>query len=59
VNAALSELPALLAPSLDVVRRSVAHSAGVDFACSGADFLSASHRNMERAGMRLQFTRAI
>jgi hypothetical protein len=36
-----------------------ADSAGVDFACSGAAFLSASHRNMERAGMRLQFTRAI
>jgi GNAT superfamily N-acetyltransferase len=36
-----------------------ANSAGVDFACSGAEFLSASHRNMERAGMRVQFTRAI
>jgi GNAT superfamily N-acetyltransferase len=36
-----------------------AHSAGVDFACSGAEFLSASHRNMERVGLRVQFTRAI
>jgi GNAT superfamily N-acetyltransferase len=36
-----------------------ASAAGVDFICSGADFLSASHRNMERAGMRLQFVRAV
>jgi GNAT superfamily N-acetyltransferase len=36
-----------------------AMSAGVDFVCSGADFLSNSHRNMERAGMRLLFLRAI
>jgi GNAT superfamily N-acetyltransferase len=35
-----------------------ASAAGVDFICSGADFLSASHRNMQRAGMRLQFVRA-
>lgn len=33
--------------------------AGVDFICSGADFLSTSHRNMERAGMRLLFLRAM
>jgi ribosomal protein S18 acetylase RimI-like enzyme len=33
--------------------------AGVDFVCSGADFLSTSHRNMERAGMRLLFLRSI
>jgi GNAT superfamily N-acetyltransferase len=32
-----------------------ASAAGVDFVCSGADFLSASHRNMERVGMRLLF----
>lgn len=32
---------------------------GVDFICSGAAFQSASHRNMERAGMRVQFVRAI
>jgi hypothetical protein len=34
-------------------------SAGVDFVCSGADFLLTSHRNMERIGMRLLFLRAI
>jgi ribosomal protein S18 acetylase RimI-like enzyme len=33
--------------------------AGVDFICSGADFLSNSHRNMERVGMKLLFLRAI
>jgi GNAT superfamily N-acetyltransferase len=32
--------------------------AGVDFACSAAEFLSQSHRNMERAGFRIQFVRA-
>jgi hypothetical protein len=36
-----------------------ASTAGVDFVCSGADFLSTSHRNMERAGMRLLFLRSI
>jgi GNAT superfamily N-acetyltransferase len=36
-----------------------ASAAGVDFVCSGADFLSTSHRNMERIGMRLLFLRAI
>jgi ribosomal protein S18 acetylase RimI-like enzyme len=36
-----------------------AAAAGADFVCSGAEFLSASHRNMERAGMRMQFIRAI
>lgn len=36
-----------------------AHAAGVDFVCSGADYLSTSHRSMERVGMRVQFTRAI
>ena len=36
-----------------------AHASGVDFVCSGADFLSQSHRNMERAGMRVQFVRAL
>jgi hypothetical protein len=36
-----------------------ARAAGVDFVCSGADFLSTSHRNMERAGMRLLFLRSI
>ena len=32
---------------------------GADYACSGASFLSTSHRNMVRAGMRLQFVRAL
>src|SRR5262249_27772107 len=36
-----------------------ARAAGADVVCSGAAFLSTSHRNMERLGMRLQFTRAI
>jgi ribosomal protein S18 acetylase RimI-like enzyme len=36
-----------------------ASAARVDFVCSGADFLSTSHRNMERAGMRLLFLRSI
>jgi ribosomal protein S18 acetylase RimI-like enzyme len=36
-----------------------AKAAGVDFAISGAEFLSASHRNMERLGMRLLFIRSI
>jgi len=36
-----------------------ASAAGVDFVCSGADFLSTSHRNMERVGMRLLFLRSI
>ncbi|HUI98152.1 MAG TPA: GNAT family N-acetyltransferase [Xanthobacteraceae bacterium] len=36
-----------------------ARAAGADIVCSGAALLSASHRNMERLGMRLQFTRAI
>jgi hypothetical protein len=36
-----------------------ASAAGVDFVCSGADFLSTSHRNMERAGMRILFLRSI
>jgi len=29
------------------------------FVCSGAEFLSQSHRNMERAGMRVQFVRSL
>jgi ribosomal protein S18 acetylase RimI-like enzyme len=36
-----------------------AKAAGVEFVCSGADYLSTSHRNMERVGMRLLFLRAI
>jgi hypothetical protein len=31
---------------------------GADLVFSGAEPFSSSHRNMERAGMRLQFTRA-
>jgi ribosomal protein S18 acetylase RimI-like enzyme len=34
-------------------------AAGADLVCSGADYLSTSHRNMERAGLRVQFTRAL
>ena len=36
-----------------------AGTAGADLLCSGADPFSTSHRNMERAGMRLQFVRAM
>ena len=36
-----------------------ASAAGVDFICSGAEFLSDSQRNMQRTGMRLQFVRAV
>jgi len=36
-----------------------ASAAGVDFVCSGADFLSQSHRDMERAGMRVLFVRSL
>ena len=44
-----------------LLRRRIAEAtaAGVDFVCSGAAYLSASHRNMERAGMRVQFVRAL
>lgn len=44
-----------------LLRRRLRHAsrAGVEFICSGADFLSTSHRNMERMGMRLLFLRAI
>ena len=40
-------------------RIAAAAAAGADFVCGGANFLSASHRNMERAGMRVQFVRAL
>jgi GNAT superfamily N-acetyltransferase len=36
-----------------------ASAAGVDFICSGAEFLSQSHRNMERSGMRVLFVRSL
>jgi len=48
-----------LQTALLVRRIADAHAAGVDFVCSGADFLSQSHRNMERAGMRVQFVRSL
>jgi len=43
-----------------LLRRRIADASrsGVDFVCSGADYLSTSHRNMERVGMRVQFVRA-
>lgn len=40
-------------------RISDASAASIDFVCSGASYLSASHRNMERVGMRVQFVRAL
>jgi hypothetical protein len=44
-----------------LLRRRIADAkaAGADVVCSGAEFLSTSHRNMERAGLRVLFTRAI
>jgi Acetyltransferase (GNAT) domain len=36
-----------------------ATASGADLVTSGAEFLSTSHRNMERIGMRLMFMRAI
>jgi GNAT superfamily N-acetyltransferase len=36
-----------------------ARDAGAAFVCSGAAYLSTSHRNMERAGMRILFNSAI
>jgi GNAT superfamily N-acetyltransferase len=44
-----------------LLRRRIADAtaAGVDFVCGGAEFLSASHRNMERAGLRVAFMRSI
>jgi GNAT superfamily N-acetyltransferase len=36
-----------------------ARASAADLVTSGAEFLSASHRNMERIGMRLMFMRAI
>lgn len=40
-------------------RIEAARKYGVDFICSGAAFGSTSHRNMERADMRIQFIRSI
>lgn len=40
-------------------RLAAAAEQGADVAVSGAAFLSASHRNMERADMRLQFARSL
>jgi GNAT superfamily N-acetyltransferase len=36
-----------------------ARQAGAGLVCSGAAYLSTSHRNMERTGMRILFNRAI
>jgi hypothetical protein len=35
-----------------------ARKAGADIVCSGAAYLSTSHRNMERAGLRILFNSA-
>ena len=45
---------------LELLRRRLqdAGAAGAELVCSGAEPFSSSHRNMERAGMRLQFVRA-
>ncbi|HTQ83078.1 MAG TPA: GNAT family N-acetyltransferase [Pseudolabrys sp.] len=40
-------------------RLAAAAASGADIAVSGAAFLSQSHRNMERAGMKLQFVRSL
>ncbi|MGX9965621.1 hypothetical protein ACVFYP_20010 [Roseomonas sp. F4] len=40
-------------------RRADAFAAGAGLVCGGADYLSGSHRNMERAGMRLLTLRSI
>lgn len=40
-------------------RLEAAKAAGVDVVCGDAEFLSTSHRNMERMGMRILFIRAI
>jgi GNAT superfamily N-acetyltransferase len=48
-----------LQSALLAARIAAAQAAGVDFIVSGAEFLSPSHRNMERIGMRIQFVRAI
>jgi hypothetical protein len=45
--------------ALLVRRLQDARALGADFVCSGADFLSTSHRNMERVGMRVLALRAI
>ncbi len=43
-----------------LLRRRIADASRADaeFVCSGANYLSTSHRNMERVGMRVQFVRA-
>jgi|SRR5579862_2512215 len=40
-------------------RLAAAAAAGAEIAVSGTAFLSASHRNMERIGMKLQFVRSL
>jgi len=44
---------------LRVLERIPGNPIGVDVICGGAEFLSTSHRNMERAGMRVLFIRSI
>jgi hypothetical protein len=46
---------------LALLRRRIADAsaAGAGFVCGAAAYLSTSHRNMERAGMRVQLTRAL
>jgi len=48
-----------LQSALLACRMRLAAECGAEYVCSGASFLSASHRNMVRAGMTLQFVRAI
>ena len=44
-----------------MLRRRIAdaRAAGVDLVCSGAQYLSTSHRNMERVGFRVLFVRSV
>ncbi|HZT46745.1 MAG TPA: GNAT family N-acetyltransferase [Hyphomicrobiaceae bacterium] len=45
--------------ALLVRRIADAGAAGVDFICGAAEFLSQSHRNMQRAGLRTLFVRSV
>ncbi len=45
--------------ALLVRRIADASAAGVDFICGAAEFLSQSHRNMQRAGLRTLFVRSV
>jgi hypothetical protein len=48
-----------LQPAMLRRRIADAHAAGVDVVCSGAEYLSTSHRNMERVGLRVLFVRSV